>query len=91
MGVRGQLQAPAALPAGKRPGIHCTGAWVGPRAGLGWCRKSRPHLDSIPGHAARIESLYRLSYHSDHCLGSIEFEHHAQSALDLVHNLLLIK
>jgi len=32
----------------ERPGIHCTGDWVGPRAGLDW-RKNSPHLDSIPG------------------------------------------
>jgi hypothetical protein len=34
MGVGGQLHAPAALPPGKRPGTHCIGGWVGPRAGL---------------------------------------------------------
>ena len=48
-GVRGQRQAPAALPPGKRPGTHCIGGWVGPRAGLDGCGKSRPHRDSIPG------------------------------------------
>jgi hypothetical protein len=31
------------------PGTHCTGGWVGPRAGLDRCEKSRPHRDSIPG------------------------------------------
>jgi len=25
----------------ERPGTHCTGGWVGPRAGLDRCRKSR--------------------------------------------------
>jgi len=34
---------------GKRPGTHCTGGWVGPRAGLDRCGKSRPHQVSIPG------------------------------------------
>jgi hypothetical protein len=35
MGVSGQRHAPAALyPWGKDPGTHCTGGWVGPRAGL---------------------------------------------------------
>jgi hypothetical protein len=35
MGVSGQRDAPAALyPRGKDPGTHCTGDWVGPRAGL---------------------------------------------------------
>jgi hypothetical protein len=32
-----------------RPGTHCTGVWVGLRAGLDVCEKSRPHRDSIPG------------------------------------------
>jgi hypothetical protein len=30
-------------------GTHCTGGWVGPRACLDVCEKSRPHRDSIPG------------------------------------------
>jgi hypothetical protein len=35
MGVSGQRHAPAAFqPRGKDPGTHCTGGWVGPRAGL---------------------------------------------------------
>jgi hypothetical protein len=35
MGVSGQRHAPAALnPQGRTPGTHCTGGWVGPRAGL---------------------------------------------------------
>jgi hypothetical protein len=49
MGVGGQLHAPAALPPGKRLGTHCTGAWMGPRAGLDGCRKSR----TPPGFAPR--------------------------------------
>jgi hypothetical protein len=44
----GQHYAPAALPR-ERPGTHCTGGWVDPRAGLDVCEKSRPHRDSIPG------------------------------------------
>jgi hypothetical protein len=32
-----------------RPGTHCTGGWVGPRAVLDVCEKSHPHRDSIPG------------------------------------------
>jgi hypothetical protein len=27
----------------ERPGTHCTGGWVGPRASLDMCEKSRPH------------------------------------------------
>jgi hypothetical protein len=30
-------------------GTHCTGGWVGPRAGLDVCEKYRPHRDSISG------------------------------------------
>ena len=33
----------------ERPGTHCTGGWVGPRAGLDRCGNSRSHRDSIPG------------------------------------------
>jgi hypothetical protein len=40
-GVRGQRHAPAALYPLERPGTHCTGGWVGPRAGLESCGKSR--------------------------------------------------
>jgi len=49
MGVGDQRHAPAALPQGKRLGTHCIGGWLGPRAGLDRCGKSRPHRDSIPG------------------------------------------
>jgi hypothetical protein len=33
----------------ERPGTHCTGGWVGTRAGMDVCETSRPHWDSIPG------------------------------------------
>jgi hypothetical protein len=49
MRVGGQLHTPATLPLGKRPSTHCIGGWVGPRAGLDECGKSRPHQDLIPG------------------------------------------
>ena len=48
-GVRGQRHVPAVLYPRERPGTYCTGGWVGPRAGLGRCGKSRSHRDSIPG------------------------------------------
>ena len=41
-GVGGQRHAPAALYPRERPGTHCIGGWVGPRAGLDGCGKSRP-------------------------------------------------
>jgi hypothetical protein len=40
--VGGQRHAQAALPPGKRHGTHCTGDWVGSKAGLGECWKFRP-------------------------------------------------
>jgi len=47
MGVSGQRHAPATLTPGK-PGTHCIGGWVGPRAGQDACVKSRLQWDSIP-------------------------------------------
>jgi len=40
---------PAAFYLWERPGTYCTRGWVGLRAGLDRCGKSRPHRDSIPG------------------------------------------
>ena len=40
----------------ERPDTHCVGCWVGPRAGLNGCGKSRPHRDSIPEPPARSQS-----------------------------------
>jgi hypothetical protein len=48
-GVKGQRHAPAVFYPRERPGTHYTGGWVGPRAGLDRCGKSRPHQDWIPG------------------------------------------
>jgi hypothetical protein len=49
MGLGGQRHSLAALPSAKRPSIHFTGRWVGPRVGLGGYGKFRPHRDWIPG------------------------------------------
>jgi len=57
MGVGGQRNTRPIYPR-ERPGFHCIGGWVGPRAGLDGWRKSPPHRDTIPGHS----SPYRLSY-----------------------------
>ena len=43
----GQRHAQAALPR-EGPGAHCIEGWVGPKAGLYACGKSRTHRDSIP-------------------------------------------
>jgi len=42
MGVGGQYHALAALPPEKRPGTHCIGGWVRPKASLEGCGKSHP-------------------------------------------------
>jgi hypothetical protein len=60
--VRGQCHSPAALYPRERPGTHCTGSWVGPRAGLDRCGKSPPTGIRSPDRPARSHSLYRLSY-----------------------------
>jgi len=44
MGVGGQRHAPAALPPAKRPGSHCMGGWVGPRAGLDGCGNTHTYI-----------------------------------------------
>jgi hypothetical protein len=33
----------------ERPGTHCMGGWVGPRAGMDMCKKFFPHWDLSPG------------------------------------------
>jgi len=55
--VGDQRLALAALPSGKRPGTHCTGGWVGPRAGLdGWGKT--PSLGFDPRTVPPVESRY---------------------------------
>jgi hypothetical protein len=51
MGTDCQHDAPAALPT-ENLGTHCIGGWVGLRAGLERCGKSRTHRDSIPGSSS---------------------------------------
>jgi hypothetical protein len=65
MGVSGQRHAPAALYHGERsPDTHCTGGWVGLRAGLDTevTGKSSLPLPGIeprsPGRPVRSQTLY---------------------------------
>jgi len=59
MGVGGQRHAPAALSPEKRPGTHRIGDWVGPRAGLDGCGKSRPPPPGFdPRTAQPVASRY---------------------------------
>ena len=43
---------------GERPGTHCTGGWVGHRAGLDGCGKSLPQLGFDPRTVQLVESRY---------------------------------
>ena len=49
---------PAALYPRERPGTHCTGGWVGPRAGLERCGKPHPTLGFDPQTVQPIASRY---------------------------------
>jgi hypothetical protein len=46
----------------EKPGTHCTGDWVGPRAGLDRCGKSRHTGIRSPDCPPRSQLLYRLNY-----------------------------
>ena len=68
-GWGGQRHAPAALYPRGRPGTHCIGGWVGPRAGLERRGKSRPPTRfRSQDRPARSQSLYQLSYPANHVL-----------------------
>ena len=98
-GVRGQRHAPAALYPRERPGTHCTGGWVGPRAVVDRCGKS--HLNGIrsPDRPARSQSLHRLSCptHKPNTLKiqvtigllSVQWDEFHQNCLPITYSLLL--
>ena len=68
--MTGQCHVPSALYRRERHGIHSTGGWVGPRAGLNRCGKSHPPTGiRFPDRPARSQSLYRLSYPGLHYNG----------------------
>jgi hypothetical protein len=56
--MRGQRHASAAFYPQERPGTHCTGGWVDPRAGLDRCRKSRPPPGFDPRTVQPVASRY---------------------------------
>jgi len=64
---------PTALPPGKRSGPHCIVGWVGPRARVDGCGKSRPNRDSVPGPS----SLSLTSYVRPYAEGQISFHLYA--------------
>jgi len=60
--VGGQPHGPAALPSGERPGTHCIGSWVRPRASLDGFGKFAATGIRSPDRPARSKLLYRLSH-----------------------------
>jgi hypothetical protein len=65
---------PRFTPGEMTPGTHCTGGWVGPRAGLdtevtGKIFSPQPGIEPrSPGRLARSQTLYWLSYPAHHTL-----------------------
>jgi hypothetical protein len=70
MALEGDNAVPRSLYPRERPGTHCIGGWMGPRAGA---ENLAPHRDSIPGPSspsrdaipAELSRPPRL-YHSNH-------------------------
>jgi len=71
-GLGGQLHAPAVYPR-ERPGTHCVGCWVSPRAGLDGCgisghppgfdpRTVQPERVAIPTTLSRLPCVYLYIY-----------------------------
>jgi hypothetical protein len=58
MGMGGQIHPLAALPPGNRPGTHCIGRWIGPRAGLDDCEKYHPPPGFDPRTVQLVASRY---------------------------------
>jgi hypothetical protein len=52
----------------ERPGTHCIGGWVGSRAGLDGCRKSRPPPGFDPRTLQPVASRYIDWAIAAHCL-----------------------
>jgi hypothetical protein len=67
-GVRGQRHVPTVFYPRERPGTHCTGGWVGPRAGLDRFLNLTPTGIRSPYPPARSQLLYRLSYRPTRCV-----------------------
>ena len=56
--MSGQQHAPAAFYPRERPGTHCTGGWVVPRADLDRCGKSRPPPGFDPWTVQHVASRH---------------------------------
>jgi hypothetical protein len=81
MEVGCQRHAPTALSPGNRPGTLYVGGWVGPRAGLDGCGKSRPptgirspdrpaRSDLVPGAMACVRAQEETTRGSGGAVGA---------------------
>jgi len=62
MAVGGQRHATAALSPVRRPGTHCTGGWVGPRAYLDAYKEEKNFLPSLGFRTPNRPSRTYLPY-----------------------------
>jgi len=69
----------------ERPPTHCVGGWMGPRAGLDGCGKSRPHRDSSPGPSSRGQKIFKITsvYHGMYSNDAFALTHLDISGLSL--------
>ena len=67
----------------ERPGTHCTGGWVGPRAGLDRCGKSRPPPGFDPRTVQPVASRY--TDYATRPTPSVKF---SLNSLQVLHNKL---
>jgi len=67
-GVGGQRHAPAALPPGKRPGIHYIGNWVAPEPVWTGAKYLTPIGIRFLDRPVCSELLYRLRYPGPHMI-----------------------
>jgi len=65
-GVSGQQHAPAALYIRERPGTHCRGGWVGPRADLDGRKNCPKYKDVILYLRQANELLFTLQQFVSH-------------------------
>jgi hypothetical protein len=59
----------------ERHGTYCIGDWVGPRADLDGCGKSRPHRDSIPGPSSPHMKICHPSARHETYAGVVAWHH----------------
>ena len=93
--MRSQRNAPAALYPQERPGTHCTGGRVGPRAGLDRCGKSRPLPGFDPWTVQPVTSRYTdyatlPTTHKHVCEKNRGTEHHRVNILEVIQSRLTL-